>query len=221
MQVDGARIASARDPFYQAPWQVRLCLFFVGAHLHFVLIVENVFSLCFVVLSWNFTDGGSSNLVHLNIWYASSPTSNALRRSLTTAGGGATVPVHRLTRSDSSGVSGFSQFFSIRSIRDLMSASSFFIHDTSTGNWRYVFTKVVYDPESFIHVNNSIGKNGFQPWPETLVVVVFVLLFLLTRINRLQPLVIQYKCLIAIITVMCCMGPVCTLVFFFTACQFV
>ena len=31
-----------------------------------VLIVENVFSLCSVVLSWNFTDGGtSSNLVHL------------------------------------------------------------------------------------------------------------------------------------------------------------
>ena len=33
----------------------------------FALIVENVFSLCFVILSWNFTDGGSSsNLVSLN-----------------------------------------------------------------------------------------------------------------------------------------------------------
>ena len=69
----------------------------------FALIVENVFSLCFIVLSWNFTDGGSSsNLVRLNDWYASSPTSNALRRSLTTAGG-ATVPLDRLTGSDSSG----------------------------------------------------------------------------------------------------------------------
>ena len=69
----------------------------------FALIVENVFSLCFVVLSWNFTDGGSSsNMVRLNDWYASSPTSNALRRSLTTADG-STVPVDRLTRSDSLG----------------------------------------------------------------------------------------------------------------------
>ena len=68
----------------------------------FALIVENVFSLCFVILSWNITDGGSSsNLVRLD-WYASSPTSNALRRSLTIAGG-ATVPVDRLTRSDLSG----------------------------------------------------------------------------------------------------------------------
>ena len=93
----------------------------------FALIVVNVFSICFVVLSWNFTDGGSSsNMVHLNVWYASSPTSNALRRSLTTAGW-ATVPLDRLTRSDSSGDSGFSQLFSIRSIRDLMSASSCFI----------------------------------------------------------------------------------------------
>ena len=93
----------------------------------FALIVVNVFSICFVVLSWNFTDGGSSsNMVHLNVWYASSPTSNALRRSLTTAGW-ATVPLDRLTRSDSSGDSGFCQLFSIRSIRDLMSASSCFI----------------------------------------------------------------------------------------------
>ena len=57
---------------------------------------------------------------------SSSPTSNALRRSLTTAGG-ATVPVDRLMRYDSSGDCGFSQFFPIRSIRDLMSASSFLI----------------------------------------------------------------------------------------------
>ena len=34
----------------------------------FVLIVENVFSLYFIALSWNYTDGGSSyNLVHLNV----------------------------------------------------------------------------------------------------------------------------------------------------------
>ena len=87
----------------------------------FVLIVENVFSLCSVVLPWNFTDGGSSSdLVHLNVCYASSPTSNA-RRPLTTADG-ATVTVDRITRSDSSGDNGFSQLFSSRSIRirDLM-----------------------------------------------------------------------------------------------------
>ena len=37
----------------------------------FVLIVEDVFSLCLVIVSWNFTDGGSSsNLVRLNIRYA-------------------------------------------------------------------------------------------------------------------------------------------------------
>ena len=34
----------------------------------FVLIVENVFNLCFAILSWNFTDGGSSfNLLPLNV----------------------------------------------------------------------------------------------------------------------------------------------------------
>ena len=93
----------------------------------FVLIVENVFSLRSIVLSWNFTNGGSSsNMVHLNVRYASSPTSNALRRSLTTADGD-TVPVDRLTRADSPGDNGFSQLLSIRSIRDLMYASSFFI----------------------------------------------------------------------------------------------
>ena len=93
----------------------------------FVLIVENVFSLCFVILSWNFTDGeSSSNMLSLNVLYASYPTSNALRRSLTIAGG-ATVPVDRLTTTDSPGYSLFSQLFSIISIMDLMSASSFLI----------------------------------------------------------------------------------------------
>ena len=101
----------------------------------FVLIVENVFSLCFVIVSWNFTDdGSSSNLVRLNVWNASSPTSNALRRSLTTAGW-VTVPVDRLTRSDSSGDSGFGQLFSIKSIRDLMSASSFLIIGPCRSRW--------------------------------------------------------------------------------------
>ena len=34
----------------------------------FVLIVENVFSLCFIIVSWNFTDDeSSSNLVRLNV----------------------------------------------------------------------------------------------------------------------------------------------------------
>ena len=87
----------------------------------FVLIVENVFSLRFVDLSWNFTDGRSSyNMVRLNVCYACSPTSNALRRSLTIAVA-ATVPVDMLTRSDSTGDSVFSQLFSIISIRDLIS----------------------------------------------------------------------------------------------------
>ena len=32
-----------------------------------LLIVDNVFSLCFIILSWNFTDGGSlSNLVYVS-----------------------------------------------------------------------------------------------------------------------------------------------------------
>ena len=45
--------------------------------------------------------------------------------------------------------------------------------------------------------------------------------FSLTRSNRLQPIVIQSQRFLAIITVTCCMGPVCALVVFFTACQFV
>ena len=36
-------------------------------------------------------------------------------------------------------------------------------HDKCTGNWRYVFIKVVYDHESFIPVDNIIGMSGFQP----------------------------------------------------------
>ena len=86
----------------------------------------------------------------------------------------------------------------------------------------------LYDHESFILVDNIIGMSGFQPWPGTLVVVVVVVVcccwfcsYFLTRSNQLQPVVIQYKCLLAIITVTCCMGPVCALVLFFTACQFV
>ena len=52
------------------------------------------------------------------------------------------------------------------------------------------------------------------------VIVVFVLLFLLTRSNRPQPIVIQSKHFLSIITVTCCMGTVCALVLFFTACPF-
>ena len=50
--------------------EVSVCLqnpFWPFIWYDFALIVENVFSLCFVILSWNFTDGGSSsNLVRLN-----------------------------------------------------------------------------------------------------------------------------------------------------------
>ena len=35
-------------------------------------------------------------------------------------------------------------------------------HDTCTGNCRYAFTNVFYDPDSFIHVD-IIGMSGFQP----------------------------------------------------------
>ena len=70
--------------------------------------------------------GSSSNMVRINVGYAYSPISNALRISLTITGG-ATLRVDRLTRSESSGDSVFSQLFSIISIRDLMSASSFLI----------------------------------------------------------------------------------------------
>ena len=40
----------------------------------------------------------------------------------------------------------------------------------------------------------------------------FVLLFLLTRSNRLQPIVIPSQRFLAIITLTCCTGPVCSLV---------
>ena len=48
----------------------------------------------------------------------------------------------------------------------------------------------------------------------------FRLLLLLTGCNRLQPIVIQCIHFVPIIAVTCCMGPVCALVLFFTACQF-
>ena len=41
-----------------------------------------------------------------------------------------------------------------------LNADSKQFHDTRTGNWRYVFAKVIYDPESFIHVDNIIGMSG-------------------------------------------------------------
>ena len=48
----------------------------------------------------------------------------------------------------------------------------------------------------------------------------FRLLLLLTGCNRLQPIVIQCRRFVLIIAVTCCMGPVCALVLFVTACQF-
>ena len=53
-----------------------------------------------------------------------------------------------------------------------------------------------------------------------IVVVVVVVLLLLTVCNRLQPIVIQCRRFVPIITRTCCMGPGCALVLFFTACQF-
>ena len=58
------------------------------------------------------------------------------------------------------------------------------------------------------------------------IVVVLLLLFplfrllLLTGCNRLQLIVIQCRRFVPIIAVTCCMGPVCALVLFVTACQF-
>ena len=36
------------------------------------------------------------------------------------------------------------------------------LKDLIQGYLRYVFIKVVYDPESFIHVHNIIGMSGFS-----------------------------------------------------------